>query len=505
MIATRTLKNVLGLALMAMATACSNVNENLLQMIPADATGVISIDVPTILERAGIKSDDKLIIPASLSSIVDENDDNPLCRLLTDLPYAGIDTDNHCYVFFTGKALSQVALLPLDDEKKTIEVVSRRAGVDFHDLSGLKCIYVEDNFYAVKNRVLMVARVSRMTTIEKLAQSAAGMFNHTVKNITDDKNLMKHLTDGIVNAHLTMSAVKTLLNRSTTYREMSQKMPLIEIFTESDIKSLTAQVNADDKGLHLTAHLDADENSDYVRLLNTTLSKPGDKVLAAIPSSMEYIMSMSVRGDRFVNLPQIRQLVDVFKALPYIGRIDLEGILHNVNGPFAVGLAHDPTFAEDWNAVIAATTDNPEAIIAQINRFATAMGQAPEIYDGEYIYQYENKMIKMGTTQGVLYLKMLNYEQTEGYANDIAVARNLFAASPIAFYMQPTAPFTGSHFTLGFTDHVNIKGEFVARQDSANAMLELLQILCSVKPTATYDDMATDAWDNVSGLPTSNH
>ena len=58
----------------------------------------------------------------------------------------------------------------------------------------------------------------------------------------------------------------------------------------------------DDKGGKLEAELLADEGSDYVRLLKATTSKPSASVLAAIPTSMEYIMSMSVHGDLVVGL-----------------------------------------------------------------------------------------------------------------------------------------------------------------------------------------------------------
>lgn len=491
---------------LVVVSSCSNMNKNLQQMIPSDATGVVSIDVPLILEQAGVKHDDEIELPESLMAIVDENDDNLLCQLFTDLPYMGVDTDSHCYVFFTSKSFSQVVLVPLDDERKAMDVMSRRVGGDFAAHEGLQCAYVEDHFYAVKDHVLMIARVSRLAPIEKLAHQAAIMYSRNGRDITAVEEVMAHINgEGAVNIYLTMPAVKSLLNGSVTYRELAEKMPLVDIFTESDIKAVLARVMLDDKGGKLEAELLADEGSDYVRLLKATTSKPSASVLAAIPNSMEYIMSMSVHGDKFVALPQIQQLLDVFKALPYIGVIDLAAILRNIDGPFAVGMAHDPTFDDEWNAVVAAKTTHADAIVSQISAFATAMGQAPEIYDGEYIYQYDNKMIKVGTSNDVLYVKMLNYEQTEGYASELPAAVQLFDSAPIAFYVQPSSPFSGAHFSCGLTDYVHVNGEFVPSSAQTNATLELLEILCSVKSSHPYDDMASDAWASVSGLPASNH
>ena len=65
------------IALLLMAASCSNTNENLKKIIPVDATGVVSIDVPAILESADMFEGGDIVIPAALKSIVDENDDAP--------------------------------------------------------------------------------------------------------------------------------------------------------------------------------------------------------------------------------------------------------------------------------------------------------------------------------------------------------------------------------------------------------------------------------------------
>ena len=82
-------------------TACSNVSEKLEKMIPSDATGVISIDVPQILNKASFITDGKLQVPADLRTIIDENDASPLCQVIDDLPYMGVNQDSKAYMFFT--------------------------------------------------------------------------------------------------------------------------------------------------------------------------------------------------------------------------------------------------------------------------------------------------------------------------------------------------------------------------------------------------------------------
>ena len=53
----------MALLLLVMAGCAS---DNLEKMIPADATGVVSIDVPDILKKAGMIDDGKIVLPQSL-------------------------------------------------------------------------------------------------------------------------------------------------------------------------------------------------------------------------------------------------------------------------------------------------------------------------------------------------------------------------------------------------------------------------------------------------------
>ena len=100
----------MALALLLLAGCAS---DNLEKMIPADATGVVSIDVPDILKKAGMLDDGKIVLPKSLKQVVDDNDTSPLCILLNDLPQMGINTGDKAYAFFTVKTFGRVLLAML--------------------------------------------------------------------------------------------------------------------------------------------------------------------------------------------------------------------------------------------------------------------------------------------------------------------------------------------------------------------------------------------------------
>ena len=472
----------LSTALLAIAMAgCSS--DSLEQMIPADATGVVSIDVPEILKKAKMVDDGKIVLPKTLRQAIDDNDTSPMCIVMSDLPQMGIDIDSKAYAFFTVKTFGRVVLASLDDPAKARKTLELRTGGDFDKVEGLECMYVKDNLYALDGKVLLIGTVNKAMDINRAAKAAKNILSKTSTNISENKTAKEalHNKDAAINAWIQGKGLKAILNKSEVYRELSQKMPLIEIFTESDIDAVTFNIDLDAEKVDMGAQILAAENSEYAQLLNSTMGKPDDDVLKAIPNSMDYIFTMSVKGDHFVKLKQIQQLLGMFGKIPYIGRIDLASILSTVDGPFTVGLARDPHLEGEWNMVLATRSTDPDGVVKQISSFANSMGQAPEIYEGEYIYQYDNKMIRIGAIDGILYMKMLDYEQTEGYAYEMKPLREFFDDTMLGIFAQTRNDSVNGYFEFGLKDIFNGSGHFYTNQPRTNATLELLRSLCSIK------------------------
>ena len=467
--------------LVLLMTGC--VSDNLEKMIPADATGVVSIDVPVILKEAGLIQDDKIVLPQTLQQAIDDNDTSPLCIIFSDLPQMGLNADDKAYVFFTDKTFGRVLIASLDDPGKARKTLALRVGGDFETVEGLDCMYVKDNLYVIADKVLLIGTVNKPMEVGRLAKSAKGILSKTAASIADNKEAVSalHNDDAAINAWIQGKGLKGILGKSEVYRELAQKMPLIGIFTESDIDAVTCSIDLDKENVGMQASIKANKDSEYAQLLNSTLGKPTGDVLKAIPNSMDYIFTMSVKGDEFVKLKQIQQLLSMFGQLPYIGRIDLASILSTVDGPFCIGLARDPHLEGEWNMVIAIRSTDSDGVVEKISDFANSMGQAPEIYDDEYIYQYENKMIRIGVNDGILYLKMLDYEQTEGYAYEMKPLREFFDDALIGVFAQNHNDSVNGFFDFGLKDIFNGQGHFYTSEPDANATLELMRTLCTIK------------------------
>ena len=106
-------------------------SDSLEKMIPADATGVVSLDVPQILKKAGMIDDGHVVLPKSLQQVIDGNDTSPLCVLLSDLPQMGLNIDSKAYAYFSAKTFGRVLLAELDDPDKARKTLEMRVGGDF--------------------------------------------------------------------------------------------------------------------------------------------------------------------------------------------------------------------------------------------------------------------------------------------------------------------------------------------------------------------------------------
>ncbi len=497
---------ILCVIVVATFASCSNGNKKLQKMIPADAAGVVSINVGSIVDKAQLDHDGKVKLPRSLEDILDKNDQSPLCKVVMDLPVMGLDMDCNAYAFLSGKTFSTVYLVALDDEKAARKVVEGRVGGNFESVDGLDCIYREDYLYAIDDDVLLVGHVSRPMEVAKAAQAARKMMSQSTPSILDDNDVDDCINDGNdIDAYLRQEGVKMLAAHSKMYNDIASKMPLLEIFTESDVKAYVCSLNFNDDKADIEVDVKADKGSQYEQLLASTLGAPSVDFLSVIPESMDYIASVSVNGGNLVKLPQVDKMLTLLSTMSVGSTANIRPVLTTFNGPVAVGLLHDATI-DDWNGVIAAKSSDPNAVMNLVSGFASAMGQDPELNEqNEYIYEWDNKMVTMGNKNGVIYIKVLNYEQTEGYASEDKAAVDFFGKAVMGMYVRSTLGGNGGTMHFGMTDHFTLKGQFVPASDKVNPALAMLHVLCDVKSATLFDDNGGDfAFDNRNNALESN-
>ena len=90
-------------------------------------------------------------------------------------------------------------------------------------------------------------------------------------------------------------------------------------------------------------------------------------------------------------------------------------------------------------------------------------------------------MTRIGIIDGILYMKMLDYEQTEGYAYEMNNVREFFNDALLGLFAQTHNEDVNGYFDFGLKDIFNGSGHFYTDKPGTNATLELLRSLCSIK------------------------
>lgn len=491
------------LLVVAMLASCTGKDKKMQEMIPADAVGVMCFDMPAILEKAGIKQGGDLVIPADLKKIVEANEDAPLCQVLKDLPTNGIDADHKVYVFFTKKALSMVTLVPVDDDDKVERLVQRITGSKFSEVNGVKLVDTPDKVYALGNDVLLIASKGALNDAKATASAVKKVIDGASKSFfeANEKADKSFGVDHEVNAYLETEGLGILLKRIPGFKEAAEKFPLISIFTDNDARALMLSMDFENEGASINAVIDADKGSNYAQLLNTALNTPQNDFLVSMPSSMKYVFSMSVKGEAFAQLDQVKRTIELVGGSQSLMNIDLGGIIKTVDGPIAVGMA--PGFmqtdasgmiTDNWNVTIAMKTTNPQGVLASVQQMALAMGQKPfEQEPGKFIYELGDKPAVVSTKGNVVYIMVMDHEWVEGSYAEAPDAQDLFARAPVGIYVKHAIEGKDLGFmTFGLNTPFEGGGLFYTANEGDNPMLTFLKIICDIKQEKkeeTIDEM----------------
>lgn len=472
------------LTLVLAVASCTSTNEKLERMVPSDAIGVAAVNMPQLLQKSGIEKDGIIKVPKELLEVLDRSNGSSIFTFLVErLASSGIDTKAKVYVFFTPKTFRSVTLLPVADDDKMRHLVESFTGKKFDKKHGIPFIMSNNEAFVLSDGVLLIGSVSDLADAGDAAAKAKAIINGDKESLFKaNEKVRKCLNNNdAVDAYFDMKGLASLLNKDEAYRTLSQDFPLMAIITDSDIECLTCSVTlGDDNTATFKTHFDVPEKSEYVQLLDQTLSTPSNDFLSAIPSSMDCIMGVSVKGDNFVKLEQFQQLTRTLNDQGGLAGIDFTSMLNTVNGPFALALSPDQTGG--WDIVLAATTVNPDVAVKQVVDFAKKNGQDPVVRDSIYYYEVDSKQVKMGVKDNVFYIKMLGYED-DAYepSSGFPDAMEMFGSKRIAIFAKPKiGDKPAGYLNFGLKNATDGDGLFYTHDPKDNVALSLIELLCSM-------------------------
>lgn len=486
------IKSIVIALISAAMVSCESKNEHLERLVPGDVAGVVCVNMPKVIEKSGIKQGDDLKLPDDLKELLKTNEESVICKLVKNMPKSGIEIKERSYVYFPKKDFDYVMLVALADEDKAKTLVTHRSGCHFEEKDGVDIAISGNDVWVVSDGILLKAVLKNSSDAEKASRLASAIINYEGKSIADMAEAAQLLdVEKEITAYFDAQSIETIMKANPVVSTWVSNYPILHLLLDNDIKSISLDMSFDNDRGDMNIHLNMDDNCRFAQLLDAVLQKPSNTFLKTIPNSMQMVTAMSVNGSNLVQLPQIGKMIKKINEMPYLGSLRLDSIVNVIHGPIAVAMSEDPYFEDDYNYVFAAESGRPDYIVDMIARFASRLGQDPEVYDGEYIYSYNNKQVKVGINGNVVYIKMLNYEQTEGYASTIEEMNSLFGESSIGVYSHFADKNINSTISMGMADKKLITGTFIANNEG-NAMMQFIKLLCTIKPVNDYDyDMST--------------
>ena len=178
-----------------------------------------------------------------------------------------------------------------------------------------------------------------------------------------------------------MKGIQQTIAQSESFAGKIKKFPILTLFTDSDIKAIALHLNFENEGAKLEANIKADDHSDYIKLFDATLAKADAGFLKVMPVAMNYIFSISLKGENLLQLSQVKKSINLMNNMPGADQIDIRSMVRSINGPVAIGFSHGDgmnisSIANDnWNIALVAKSNDAAKIVNQIVAFASSTGQ----------------------------------------------------------------------------------------------------------------------------------
>ncbi|MBR5638898.1 MAG: DUF4836 family protein [Muribaculaceae bacterium] len=492
------------LFLSSCTSSCSSTDEKLRAMIPNDALGVIKINLPSVLKKAGIMEGEgknaTFSIPSDLKSVIDQSNENIVDNLnvvgdmINNLPESGIDAENNCYIFLSNGTFQVVALLPLNDEKKAQDMVGKIVGEKMKEKSGIMFVSRFDYAFAIDDKVLMIAFMH--SNEDDASAAAKKIFDKSKKSLLENEEIAKAIDveDRDITAYIDAKGVPVFFESLISDMISIGDFSPADIFDGSGIKAITATVNFDDskKGeekVDIVTDFICSNNSIYGllydKVIATAASSDGVSALDALPGDFDTYFAVKVNGAELVEMPGVSKLLD---NIPFKG-INIGDIVSSLNGTLACGLKKEDE--NDYNFGVSSQCSSPDVVVNEIVNFANLHGQAP-VFNANGEYQYDttegNKALVMNRTSDVVYLRCVNYVPTSTALEWPLLVRTLKQSTLALFKLVKIGDKHEGNLSWGLRNKTHGEGIYFTEDPDDNIVISTLKLLCWREPGNMDDD-----------------
>lgn len=478
----RILKNLLFAVLALMlVTSCSKVEDKIESQIPADAMMVLKANVPQLVSNLGITvKDGKIVLPEKCAAMMQqmgmsaEEFDAEGAKLLN----SGIDLEHSIYCFVPRNQsadlnnASFIALIPVSDDAKLKSFLGDEMGLKLEDKDGMQFASQSGIATAVKDGVLYIVGGDAA----KDGAACISALGKLDKNMKDNAAIQKAIdTADDVNVYLDAKQYKEIAKQVVGKAGGEQALGAGMILDMIDTNSTAYHLSLAGGELNVKCVNDMDDNSQFLKLINTVTAAPSDELLAFMPKAANTaLFNVCLNGDGIANLDIVKPLIAQYGEDPQFQQVI--DILKSINGPVAIGVASDALGMEDVAGTVAFKCGKAADLMAMLKEMSPAGAEA----QGDEIVQkglFNGMDGVIGSKGDVVYFKFAQKNYADN-ATALAEAKNLIGKSKAAMFISMNLDNVQLEFTAGGADAREGDMKFWVKQDGKNlGLLEVIPVV----------------------------
>ncbi|MDD2961299.1 MAG: DUF4836 family protein [Muribaculaceae bacterium] len=449
----------LGISLILLVvSSCSSSNEEMLKMIPQDASFIGSIDTKSIVEKSGCKLEgNNVVFSAALDSLIGSKD-------LPKLGEIGLNLEKRAFFFGLSESIGFGLVCEITDAdklKSSLENSDKKLVVK--EDKGFSYTQTGDEIIAFNDNLLIVVSFKNKTTKENQLKAISEMFNGTSKSIAENKDIVSSLDkDNDVVVYLNYDKlIKELTD--ITRGDMSSAMALSMM--KGAIKSQVITLDFNKDNMELKCNVDWNKESEYYKLMDKVVKKVDNTdFLKFMPADVFTVYVAAIDGEELSKLPQIQALL-TYAQLSSIG-LDksILSALATIDGTVSFGMSYPENY-KDIKMVLAIQSKDAEKINALINDFMSMSGAKATKEGNKYVINQFGTYIEYGLEDGYFVLKTFKELPAQNAASDKTISE-IFNKSNGGLYMGITS--SNSQLTEMITKEIgeNITGYTSVKAES---------------------------------------
>lgn len=403
-----------------LVTSCNKVENKMESQIPADALLVVKANVPQLVENLGVEvKDGQMVLPQKFS------------QMLTDMGVkmdefkaesgklleSGIDFKHSIYAFMPNVQLAKsgdftlVAMIPVADEAKFKDYLAKEMKVTLEEKEGLPLATQSGTTYALKDGIFYCAAGNVDNPAAKLNALAS-----LEKNMSDNKAIVKALdASDDVNLYVDTKNLLAQVKESAGNMGGAQGQMAGVFFDLLDVKSSAYHLSFAGDEWNFRCENEVDDNSDFMKLVNSVTSKPSADLLAFMPKAGNMgAFSVSLNGEGIANLEMVKSSLNQLGNDPQINK--MVDIFKSINGPVTIGFASETLSVDDMDIAIAFKCGKANDLLAMIKEMAPADIYTQKGDEFELHEQVNGFTATMGVKDGAVYIKLTH----KAYADNMA-------------------------------------------------------------------------------------